>query len=89
VIVGAPKGGRLLGPVRRMVRLRLASIPSSQKAVFFVARPATEDLNVLSELIESGKVKPVIDRTYPLSDVKLAFDYLGEGHARGKVVVAI
>jgi NADPH:quinone reductase-like Zn-dependent oxidoreductase len=50
---------------------------------------ASKDLNVLRDLIESGKVKPVIDRTYPLSDVKVAFDYLGEGHAQGKVVVTI
>ncbi len=89
VIVGAPKGGRFLGPVRRMARLTLASVPSSQKAVFFIAKPTKEDLNVLRDLLESGKVKPVIDRTYPLSDVKVAFDYLAEGHAQGKVVVTI
>jgi len=89
VIVGAPKGGRFLGPVRRMASLKLASIPSRQKAVFFVAKPTTEDLNVLRDMVESGKVRPVIDRTYLLGDVKVAFDYLGEGHAQGKVVVAI
>lgn len=89
VIVGAPKGGRFLGPVRRMARLKLTSIPSSQKAVFFIVQPTEEDLDVLRDLLESGKVKPVIDRTYPLSEVKAAFDYLGEGHAQGKVVVTI
>ena len=72
-----------------MASLRLASIPSRQKAVFFVAKPTTEDLNVLRDMVESGKVRPVIDRTYLLGDVKVAFDYLGEGHAQGKVVVAI
>jgi NADPH:quinone reductase-like Zn-dependent oxidoreductase len=49
--------------------------------VFFPAKAATEDLNALRELLESGKVKPVIDRTYPLSEVKAAFEYLGEGDA--------
>ena len=89
VIVGAPKGGRFLGPVGRMARLKLASIPSSQRTVFFLAKTTKEDLNVLRDLVESGKVKPVIDRTYPLSDVTVAFDYLGDGHAQGKVVVTI
>jgi NADPH:quinone reductase-like Zn-dependent oxidoreductase len=89
VIVGAPKGGRFLGPVRRIARLKLASIPSSQKAVFLITKPTKEDLNVLRDLVESRKVKPVIDRTYPLSDVRVAFEYLGEGHAQGKVVVTI
>ena len=89
VIVGAPKGGRLLGPVGRIARVKLASIGSSQQAVFFLAKLTKEDLNVLRDLVESGKVRPVIDRTYPLSDVKAAFDHLAEGHAQGKVVVTL
>jgi NADPH:quinone reductase-like Zn-dependent oxidoreductase len=44
---------------------------------------------VLKELIESGKVTPVIDRTYPLSEVPEAIRYLEEGHARGKVVISV
>ena len=53
----------------------------------FVAIPNKEDLVVLNELIESGKVTPVIDRTYPLSETPEAFRYLNKGHARGKVVI--
>ena len=46
-----------------------------------------EDLDFLAELFEAGKVKPVIDRCYPLSEVPEAFRYLEEGHAQGKVVI--
>ena len=89
VIVGAPKGGRLLGPMGHIARLKLAAIGSSQEAVFFLAKLTQDDLNMLRGLIESGKVKPVIDQTYALSEVKAAFHYLAEGHAQGKVVVKL
>jgi len=48
-----------------------------------------EDLVVLKELIEAGKVTPVIDRTYPLSEASQAIGHVGEGHARGKVVITV
>ena len=89
VIVGAPKGTRLLGPLGHIARLRLRSVGSSRKAVFFIAKLNRADLDVLRELIEAGKVTPFVDRTYPLSDTAEAFRYLGEGHARGKVVVTL
>ncbi len=53
----------------------------------FLSLPKNEDLVVLKELIESGKVTPVIDRTYPLSEAPEAIGYVGAGHARGKVVI--
>jgi NADPH:quinone reductase-like Zn-dependent oxidoreductase len=55
----------------------------------FISMPNNEDLVVLKELVEAGKVKPVIDRTYPLSETPEAIGYIGEGHARGKVVITI
>ena len=55
----------------------------------YIAIPNNEDLVVLKELIEAGKVTPVIDRTYPLSDTPEAFRYLNEGHAQGKVVITL
>jgi NADPH:quinone reductase-like Zn-dependent oxidoreductase len=54
-----------------------------------MAKPNNKDLVVLKELIESGKVKPVIDTTYPLSAAQEAFRYLEEVHARGKVVITM
>jgi NADPH:quinone reductase-like Zn-dependent oxidoreductase len=55
----------------------------------FISTPNHEDLVILKELLESGKVRPVIDRTYPLSQTPAAMGYIGEGHARGKVVIVV
>ncbi|GMR11493.1 MAG: NAD(P)-dependent alcohol dehydrogenase [Anaerolineae bacterium] len=60
-----------------------------QQGSMYLATPNNKDLVVLKELIEAGKVTPVIDRTYPLSDTPEAFRYLEEGHARGKVVITV
>jgi len=54
-----------------------------------MSKEGNEDLVVLKELIEAGKVTPVIDRTYPLSEFPEAIRYLAEGHARGKAVVSV
>jgi NADPH:quinone reductase-like Zn-dependent oxidoreductase len=89
VIVGAPKKAGLLGPLGHIVRLRLASLRGSQKAVFFIAKFNKPDMETLRELLESGKVKPVVERRYPLDEVADAFRYLGEGHAHGKLVVTV
>ena len=89
VMVGAPKGNRLLGPLGHIAKVRLAALRSSQKVVFFVAKFNKADMMVLRELLEAGKVTPVVDRRYELSEIADAFRYLGEGHARGKVVVTL
>jgi NADPH:quinone reductase-like Zn-dependent oxidoreductase len=60
-----------------------------QKLGTFISKENHEDLIVLKELIESGKLTPVIDRTYPLAEVPEAIQYLEEGHAQGKVVVTL
>jgi NADPH:quinone reductase-like Zn-dependent oxidoreductase len=60
-----------------------------QQGRTFVANPNSEDLVALKELIEAGKITPVIDRTYPLSETPEAMRYLDEGHARGKVVITV
>jgi NADPH:quinone reductase-like Zn-dependent oxidoreductase len=52
-------------------------------------QPNTEDVDFMKEIIEAGKVAPVIDRTYPLSEVPDAIGYVGEGHAKGKVVITV
>jgi len=60
-----------------------------QKMGMMMAELNKKDLNVLGDLMQSGKVKPVIDRTYPLSQIADAIRYLEQGHARGKVVITI
>ena len=60
-----------------------------QKMVHFLAKPNKKDLTFIKELLETGKVKPVIDGCYPLSEVAGAFRYMEEEHARGKVVIAV
>ncbi len=89
VVVGGPKTNRLLGPLSHMLTTRLASVGRSQKVVFFVAKIKQDDLVVLRDLVESGRVTPVIDKTYALHEIRDAFRYLGEGHARGKVVITV
>ena len=54
-----------------------------------LARQRTEDLFILKDLIEAEKVKPVIDRTYPLSETAEAIRYIEDGHAQGKVVITV
>src|SRR5215213_2008343 len=89
VIVGGEGGGRWLGGLQRQLWATMLSPFVSQKLGTFVSTPNYEDLLVLKELIESGKVTPVIDRTYPLAEVPEAIRYLEDGHARGKVVITV
>jgi NADPH:quinone reductase-like Zn-dependent oxidoreductase len=89
VIVGAQKGNRVIGPLGHIVWLRLASVPSSQKCVFFVAKFNKPDMEILRELLADQKMKPVIDRRYDWSDIADAYRYMGEGHARGKIVITV
>ncbi len=89
VIVGGEGGGRWLGGTDRQVRAMLLSPFVGQKLGTFVNKENHEDLLALKELIESGKITPVIDRTYPLAEVPEAIRYLQEGHARGKVVITV
>ena len=89
VIVGAPKGNRLIGPLSHIVKVRLAALRSSQKVVFFIAKFNKADMAVLRELLEAGKVTPVMDGRYELSEIADALRYIGEGHCRGKVVITV
>lgn len=89
VIVGAPKGDRVIGPLNRIIKLRLAALGASQKLVFFIAKFNREDLAALRDLIEAGKLRSVIDRQYDFDELPQAMAHLGTGHARGKVVVTM
>jgi len=81
--------GRWIGPIGRIIKAVVLSPFVRQRLVPFVAKRSNEDLQVLKELIEAGKVSPVIDRTYPLSEVPEAIRYMEKGHARGKVAITV
>lgn len=87
VIVGSPKGNQVTGPLGYVLRINLGAIGSSQKVSFFIAQFSREDLSTLRELIEAGKIKPVVEKVYPLAQVAEAMKHLGTGHARGKIVL--
>jgi NADPH:quinone reductase-like Zn-dependent oxidoreductase len=89
VIAGGETDGRWLGGTDRQIRALMLSPFVAQKLTTFISSQNLQDLIVLKELIEAGKVTPAIDRTYPLSEVPKAIRYLKEGHARGKVVITV
>ena len=88
VIVGVKDMGRWLG-LGRQIKALLLSPFVRQRMRVFVVRHNREDLGVLKELVEAGKVAPVIDRRFALSDAPDALRHQGEGHARGKIVIAM
>jgi NADPH:quinone reductase-like Zn-dependent oxidoreductase len=88
VLIGGPQN-RVLGPLGHVAKVRLASLPSSRKVVFFIAKLNKPDLEYMRELIEAGKVKPYVERTYALDQTADALRYLGEGHPRGKLVITM
>ena len=79
----------MAGGFDRQIRAIVLSLVVSQKLGTLASSENSADLVALEELIESGKVKPVIDRTYPLNDVPAAIRYLIAGQARGKLAIAI
>ena len=86
---GGPNDGGLIGPMARPVKALLLSPFISQKMGMFMAELNKKDLTILGDLMQSGKVTPVIDRTYPLSQIADAIRYLEQGHARGKVIISM
>jgi NADPH:quinone reductase-like Zn-dependent oxidoreductase len=89
VIAGGETDGRWLGGTDRTLRALLLSRFVGQKLGTFVSSENHDDLIVLKDLIEAGKVTPVIDRTYPMSEVPEAIRYMRDGHARGKLVITV
>jgi NADPH:quinone reductase-like Zn-dependent oxidoreductase len=83
VIVGGETDGRGLGGTDRQLRALLLSPFVGQKLRTFVSSESHEDMIVFKELIEAGRVTPVIDRSFPLSEVPEAIRYLRDGRARG------
>ena len=89
VIAGGEGGGRWLGGTDRQLRAMALSPFVGQRLTTFVSKEAGEDLLVLAELVEAGKVTPAVDRTYPLGEAPEAVRYVEQGRARGKVVVVV
>jgi NADPH:quinone reductase-like Zn-dependent oxidoreductase len=91
---GNPGTGRehrwpLAGGIGRTIKAKLMSPLVPQRMRPFVAAVNHDDLVTLAELIESGKITPVLDRSYPLSEVPEAMCYFEEGHAHGKIVITV
>src|SRR6266704_74392 len=89
VMIGAPHDASLMGLLAQMIKALLLSVFVSQKAVMFIAKSSQADLTLLGELIATGKLKPIIDSRYSLSDATDAVRQVEEGHARGKVVITL
>jgi NADPH:quinone reductase-like Zn-dependent oxidoreductase len=86
---GGPDAGNWIGPLAGPIKAYFLSKFVSQKFEMMLAELNQKDLAVLGDLMQSGKVKPVIDRTYKLSETGEAMRYLEAGHARGKVVITL
>src|SRR6266567_3321156 len=86
---GGPNDSRWVGPFGRVIATMLLSPFVSQEMGMMMADVSQKDLTILGDLMQSGKVTPVIDRTYKLSEVPAAIAYLEQGHARGKVVITL
>ncbi len=89
LIPNSGRGGRWLGPLGRIVRARVLSGFTRQRLKPFASVEKPKDLLALADLLLTGQVTPVIDRTYPLHEAADALRYVGAGHTRGKVVVTI
>ena len=87
VIVGGSSDGSWLGGMSGAIKAKLLAPFVSQKIGFFLAKLDHEDLDYLRDLLQAGKITPVIDRRYKLSETPEAIRYLEAGHARGKVVI--
>ena len=89
LIPNSGRGGLWVGPLGRVVKARARSLFTRQTLRPFTSVGKRQDLLELAELLETGRLTPVIDRTYPLSGAAEALRYVGAGHTRGKVVVTV
>jgi NADPH:quinone reductase-like Zn-dependent oxidoreductase len=89
IAVGAPHDISMTVLLAQMIKRVLLSLSGSQKAVMFIAKASQDDLTVIGDLIATGKIKPVIESVYSLSDSAKAIRHVEEGHARGKVIISL
>jgi NADPH:quinone reductase-like Zn-dependent oxidoreductase len=79
----------MIRPLLSAISSLVLSLFGSQKFLMILAKPSKQDLTFMRERMESGKITPVIDRRYRLSEISEAIRYLELGHARGKVIVTL
>ena len=89
LIPNSGRGGRWLGPLGRIVKARVLSGFTRQQLRPFTSVGKRQDLLTLADLLTTGQVTPVIDRTYPLDEAADALRYVAAGHTRGKVVITV
>lgn len=89
LIPNSGRGGRWIGPLGRVIRARMLDMFTRQRLRPFTSIGKRQDLLTLADLLATGQVAPVIDRTYPLDEAADAVRYVGAGHTRGKVVITI
>ncbi|MBP2216567.1 NAD(P)-dependent alcohol dehydrogenase [Arthrobacter sp. CAN_C5] len=89
LIPNSGRGGRWFGPLGRIIKARVLSGFTRQQLKPFMSVGKRQDLLTLAELLTTGQIRSVIDRTYPLDEVADALRYVGAGHTRGKVVISV
>jgi NADPH:quinone reductase-like Zn-dependent oxidoreductase len=88
-IIGGPSDDPWIGPMINPIKALFLSPFIHQHFVLLLADMTQQDLTVLGELMKGGKVKPVIDKRFPLSETSAAMRYLEQGHARGKIIITM
>ena len=89
MVVGGPKTNRWVGPLFPLLRVLAVSRLTKGRMTGMLAKSSKEDFEFLAGMLGSGHIVPVVERTYPLAEVPDALRYLGEGHARGKIVITV
>jgi NADPH:quinone reductase-like Zn-dependent oxidoreductase len=89
VMAGVPMANTVLGPIGHLVRMRLGAMLARRRAVNFMSRVTKDDLAVLRDLLEEGKLHPVVEHRYDLGETADALAHMGQGHAQGKLVVMV
>jgi NADPH:quinone reductase-like Zn-dependent oxidoreductase len=89
VLNGGGSPGHVFGPVAGILKAVVANVFVSQRLRPLPSKQKREELIAVTELIEGGKLTPIVDRTYPLADTAEGLSYVEQGHARGKVVVTV
>jgi NADPH:quinone reductase-like Zn-dependent oxidoreductase len=89
MMIGGPMSTPLLGPLGHIAAVKLTSIGSGRRAMFFIAKFNRDDMDELRDLLANGTIRPVVDEVYPFEKIGDALRTMGSGHVQGKLVVTI